>query len=139
LHWWFDDSRDDAGKQLMRGLSIKKHSALATNLGSLIATGALAVPDGLLNRAQYLQRELVEYRDMKITHDQTHAFPGTLLSRDGDITIARVRIGSDPSAGKQPRPIGELNAFRIHYAAAAMEFLALNRRKGKLSKMMKPS
>jgi hypothetical protein len=138
LHWWFKDSREASGVQSARGLSIQRHSDIVKNLGKLIESAGLPCPDELLDLSRQIQRKVVDYRDTKVAHDQAHAFAGSLVSGEGDITITRVRVGADRFDGEQSTPVTELNALRIRYSAAVMKFVELNRARGPLHEFLVP-
>jgi hypothetical protein len=139
LHWWFKDSRESNGAQTARRLSIQRHSEVTKNLAALLESGSLSCPDELLDLAKEIQRKVVDYRDTQVAHDQTHAFPGSLLSQDGDVTLTRVRVGAEKLDDVQSTPVTELNKLRVRYSSAATRFLELNRDKGPLRGFLIPS
>lgn len=136
LHWWFKDARSPDGEQLARGPPIQRHSEVVKNLAKLIEVAGLAFPEDLVKLAGELKRHVVDYRDRKVTHDQSHGFPGSLVSREGHVTIAKVQPGTSPESGEQPIPLIELNELRRRYSDSAMLFLAANRDIGTLCKLL---
>jgi len=138
LHWWFKDSRNDEGDQIARGLSIQRHRELQKNLPELVAAGSLSYPSELVELAKCLQAKVADYRDTEVTHDQSHSFPASLVSREGDVTIIKARRGPNAANEHHHRePLGEVNQLRIRYTVAAMQFLTLNRRRGPLRTFLK--